>query len=83
MKTIEEDNTDIICIQEPYTLQSKVAGITKSYKTFTTGEGRSRAAVVVTNKQIDTILIKQLSDADSYCGNNKWQFTNHSSQYVF
>jgi len=65
MKTTDEDNTNIISIQEPYTLQNKVAGISKNYKTFTTGEGRSRAAVVVTNNQLDAILIKQLSDADT------------------
>jgi exonuclease III len=29
MKIIEEDKTDIICIQEPYTFQSKAAGILK------------------------------------------------------
>jgi len=65
MKIIEEDKTDIICIQEPYTFQSKAAGILKKYKIFTSGEGRCRAAVAATNNQIDTIFIKQLSDADT------------------
>jgi hypothetical protein len=64
MKIIEEDKTDIICIQEPYIFQSKAAGILKKYKTFTSGEGRCRAAVVATNNHIHTILIQQLSDAD-------------------
>jgi hypothetical protein len=36
----------------------------KKYKIFATGEGRSRAAIVVTNNQMDTLLIKQLSDED-------------------
>jgi hypothetical protein len=52
-----------MCIQEPYTLQSKVVGI-KNYEVFTTGE-EDTAAVVVTNNQIDTMLIKQHSDADT------------------
>jgi hypothetical protein len=32
---------------------------------FASGEGRSRAAIVVTNNQIDTLLIKQLLDVDT------------------
>jgi hypothetical protein len=64
MKTIDEDNTVIIYTQETHKLQNKVAG-KSNYKIFTTGDGRSRAAVVVTNNQIDAILIKQLSDADT------------------
>jgi len=64
MKIIEEDKTDIICIEEPYTFQSKAAGILKKYKIFTSGEGRCRAAVVATNNQKDTIFI-QLSKADT------------------
>ena len=32
MNIIEEDKTDIICIQEPYTFQSKEAGILKNTK---------------------------------------------------
>jgi len=65
MKIIERDKTHIICIQEPYTFQSKEVGILKKYKTLTSGEGRCRAAVVATNTQIDTMLIQQLSDADT------------------
>jgi exonuclease III len=32
MKIVEEDKTDIICIQEPFTFQSKAAGILKNTK---------------------------------------------------
>jgi len=64
VKIIEKDGTDILCIQEPYTIRNKVVGITKKYKIFTSGEGRNQAAIVVTNKQLDTLLIKQLSDED-------------------
>ena len=49
MMAVAEDGTNIIFIQEPYTKQSKVVGISTKYKIFTSGEGRCRAAVVVTN----------------------------------
>jgi len=32
MKIIEEERTDIICIEKPYTFQSKAAGILKNIK---------------------------------------------------
>jgi hypothetical protein len=65
MKIIAEDSTEILCIQEPYTIQNKIFGIPKKYKIFTSGERRNRAAIVVTNNQIDTLLIKQLSHLDT------------------
>jgi hypothetical protein len=43
----------------------KVVGMPNKYKIFTSGEGRRRAAVVVTNSQIDTMLINQLSVTDT------------------
>jgi hypothetical protein len=55
-----------------------VAGITKNYKTFTAGEGRSRAAVVVTSAHIDAMLINQLSDADMVTV----EITNGSSKFI-
>jgi hypothetical protein len=63
-KIIEEDGTDILCIQEPYTIQNKIVGLSKNYKTFATVEGRNLAAIVVTNNQIDALLIIQFSDED-------------------
>jgi len=38
MKIIHEGKTDIICIQEPYTIQIKAAGILKKLKTYTSKE---------------------------------------------
>jgi hypothetical protein len=61
----EEENTDILCIQEPYTIQNKVVGIPKKFRTSTIAETRSRAAIVVTNSHIDVLLLKQLSGADA------------------
>ena len=51
-------------IQEPYTIHNKVVGITKRYRTFTSSVGRSQTATVVTNNQIDTLLIQQVTDKD-------------------
>jgi len=65
MKIIEEDRMDIICIQEPYAIHNKIVGIPKKHKIFVYGEGRHWAAIVVTNKSIDTLLIKHLSDEDT------------------
>ena len=47
MKTIEEDDIDVICIQEPYVINNKVVGIPKKYKILAHGEGRHRAAIVI------------------------------------
>jgi hypothetical protein len=62
LKIIEEDSTDILCIQKPYTIHNKIVDLSKQYKTFTTGEERIRAAIVLNNNLVDTILITQLSD---------------------
>jgi len=65
IKIVTDDGIDIIFIQEPYTIQGKVIRIPTKYTTFTAGGARSRAAVVVTNKGIDTTVIRQLSDMDA------------------
>jgi hypothetical protein len=65
VKTIEEDGIDILCIQEPHVINNKIIGIPKKYKVLAHGEGRKRAAIVITNQMIDSILIRQLSDEDA------------------
>jgi len=65
LKLTAEQGTDIQLLQEPYTIQNKIVGIPKRHKIFTHGVSRPRAAIVVTNKQIDTLIIKQLSDNDT------------------
>ena len=64
LKIIDEEGTDIVCIQEPYTNGSKVMGLPRSYAVFAAGAGRKRAAIVIKNKHIDTILLNQLSNED-------------------
>jgi len=65
IKTIEEENIDILCLQEPYEIRNKTAGMPRRLKIFTAGEGKHRTATVVDNNHIDTILKKQLSDDDA------------------
>jgi len=59
---VDEDGTDVVCVQEPYVIHNKIAGIPRKHKICATGEGRHRAAIVVTNNQIDSLLLRQLSD---------------------
>jgi len=63
-KIIEEEVTDIVCIQEPYINGNKVMGIPRTYSVHATGAGRERAAILIKNKIMDAILINQLSDED-------------------
>jgi hypothetical protein len=45
--------------------QGRAVGIDTQYKTYTAGEARSRAAVIVTNRKVDATIITQLSDEDT------------------
>jgi len=65
MKNTADNKVVIICIQEPYILQGRAAGIDTQYKIYTAGEARSRAAVIITNRKVDATLITQLSDEDT------------------
>jgi hypothetical protein len=65
MKLIQQDLTDIVFVQEPYTIQNKLAGITRTRRTYITKEDRSRATIIIANADIDVIIIKQLCDRDT------------------
>ena len=64
MQLIEEANIYLTYIQEPYTINNKIVGIPKRFRTYTCGNGRNRAAVVANNKELDIILLNQMSDKD-------------------
>ena len=77
MKVIEKKGIEIVLIQEPYTIRNRIAGIPRGYRTYTFGEGRSRAAILITNNQLAAIQIVQLSDEDTVViettiGNHKY-----------
>lgn len=64
IQLISANNIDLAFIQEPYVINNQLAGIPKTFKTFTHGNGRKRSAIIVNNREMDTIMINQLSDAD-------------------
>jgi exonuclease III len=67
----EKEDTDILCIQEPYTIQNKLVRIPKKFRTYTIAETRSRVAIVITNSHIDVLLLKAtLCRGCGCCRNN-------------
>ena len=65
MQIIAKGNTDMVMIQEPYFYQNSPKGITRGYRTYTHGTGKSRATIIVTNNTIDALLLTQYSDKDT------------------
>jgi len=65
MQIIATDNTDTALIQEPYTYQSRATGITQGYRTYTYGDEKRRAAIIIPNNKVDALLLTQLSDNDT------------------
>jgi len=63
---LSTEKTEITFIQEPYFYQNKPKGMTNGYRTYTHGEGKSRAAIIIiSNDTIDVLLISQFSDNDT------------------
>jgi Holliday junction resolvasome RuvABC ATP-dependent DNA helicase subunit len=60
MELTKQEHTDILFVQEPYLIQNKLVGITRSYRIYKTNEDKCRAAIVIANDSIDALLIKQL-----------------------
>ena len=60
-----QDQRDILLIEEPYLIKNKPTGITRPYRTYTSNEDKSRAAIIIANDDIDALLIKQLCDRDT------------------
>jgi hypothetical protein len=65
MNLTKQDHTDIAFVQEPFLLQNRTAGITGTHITHISTEDRSRAAIIITNKNIDAVLTNQLCDRDN------------------
>jgi len=56
MQNTATDNTDIALIHEPYLYQSRTTGITQGYRTYTYGDGKSRAEILIPNNTVDALL---------------------------
>jgi len=65
MNLIQQDHRNIVFPQEPYLLQNKAAGITRTHRTFISTEDKSRAVMKSINDNIDPVLINQLCDRDN------------------
>jgi len=63
LKIIEEDSTDTLYPRTKHNSKQN-CWLIKKMQIFTSGEGRNRTAIVVTNNQVDTLLIKQILDED-------------------
>ena len=64
VQIFNENQIDLAFVQEPYIIRNNLAGIPKSLRNYVCGNGRKRSALLVNNKDIDVILIRQLSDED-------------------
>jgi len=73
MELVQKEHTDIVLVQEPYTIQNKLAGITRTHRTYITNEERSRAAIIIANAEIDALIIKQLCDRDTIVAEVKYK----------
>ena len=65
MQIIATENIDIILVQEPYLYKEKIRGVSRKYRTYSHGEGRRRAAIILANNSIGALLITQHSDKDT------------------
>jgi len=61
----EQDRSDIIFTQKPFLYNRKIPGISPKNIIYTSHEGKSRAAIVINNRNIDAVLITQLSNPGS------------------
>jgi hypothetical protein len=61
---INQHNVDITYVQEPYTINNKLAGLPRSHKVYMFGDRRKRTAIVINDDQLDITLITQLSNED-------------------
>jgi hypothetical protein len=64
LKIMEEEDADIACIQEPYILGNKIRGMPHSLTVLTTGEKKNAQPSSLITRNIDALMITQLSDED-------------------
>jgi len=55
VQIISENKIDLAFVQEPYIIRNNQAGIPKSLRTYVSGNGRKRSALLVNNKEIDVV----------------------------
>ena len=82
MQIIATENIDIMLVQEPYLFQEERGG-SRKYRTYSYGEGRRRAAIIIANNSIDAILITQHSDKDTVLLEIQRERKILRSQYIY
>jgi len=65
LKNIETAESDLLLIQEIYKYKNRLRETRKRYRIYTAGTGKHRAAIIITNSNIDVILISKLSDEET------------------
>ena len=65
VKIMNEEDVDVVSIQKPYNIGSSIGGIPRTYTVISAGAGKNRAAIVIKSKQLNAILITQISDEDA------------------
>jgi len=65
MKKIVTEEPDLLLIQEPYEYKNRLTGMSKQYRIYTAWTGKHRAAIIITNSNIDAILISELCAEDT------------------
>ena len=64
VQIMDTHNIDLAMVQEPYNVNNNLSGIPTSYSTYTHGNNRKRAAIIVRNKFIKVLMITQMSNED-------------------
>jgi len=61
VQMMSENQIDLAFIEEPYIISNNLPGILKSFRTYVSSNERKRSALLVNNKEINVIIITQLS----------------------
>jgi len=61
VQIMSENQIDLAFVQEPYVIRDSLPGIPKSFRNFVSANERKRSALLVNNKEVDVVLITQLS----------------------
>jgi len=65
MNLSEQYRSHILFIQKPYLCNRKIAAISTKNIIYTSHEDKSRADIVINNRNIDAVFVTQLSNPDS------------------
>ena len=82
LKILEEENTDIACIQEPYMLGNKIGGIPHSLTVLTIGERKKPVATVINNKNRYTTNNPIIGRGRHHHGDKSWKCNFRDCQHV-